>query len=345
MRVLVTGATGLVGAHSARALLEAGHDVRLYVRNADMARDYFLRCGHTVNDVVIGDVRDGALVRSALPGCDGVLHAAALVSLDPRRAREIIANNCAGVRAVVGGAVEAGLRRIVYVSSLEVFDLRARAAVTEDSPLTRSRLAYSRSKRECEEYVRELQAGGAPVAVTYPAGVLGPEDPRLSEANRGLAALLATVPLTSTGMQVVDVRDLAQAHRWLLENPPPAGGARYIVGGRYLPWAELHAALSRLTGRRIPAPAVPGAVLRGIGHVIDVAKAIVPFDTQLSSETMAIATRWSPADSGRFTAASRMAFRPPEDTFAATIRWLAQAGHVPARLAGALAPSQRTLHG
>jgi dihydroflavonol-4-reductase len=185
--------------------------------------------------------------------------------------------------------------------------------------------------------VRELQAGGAPVAVTYPAGVLGPEDPRLSEANRGLAALLATVPLTSTGMQVVDARDLAQAHRWLLENPPAPGGARYIVGGRYLPWAELHAALSRVTGRRINAPRVPGAMLRGIGHLIDVARAIVPFDTQLSSETMAIATQWAPADSSRFTAASRMAFRAPEDTLAATIRWMAQAGHVPARLAGTLA--------
>ena len=339
MKVLVTGATGLVGAHSARALLEAGHDVRLYVRNAEAARRYFADCGLPVADIATGDVRDSAKVRAALAGCDGVLHAAALVSLDPRRAQEIIDNNLAGTRAVVGGAVEAGLRRVVYVSSLEVFDLKNRAAVTEDTPLTRSTLAYSRSKRECEEYVRGLQAGGAPVQVTYPAGVLGPEDPKLSEANRGLGTLLGTVPLTSTGMQIVDVRDLAAAHRWLLERDVAANGGagRFIIGGRYLPWAELHAALSRATGRRIPAPRVPGAMLRGIGHAIDGIKAIVPFNTQLSSDAMAIATQWSPADSSRYLAASGRQFRPSDETFTTTIRWLAQAGHVPGKLAGRLA--------
>ena len=341
MKVLVTGATGLVGAHGARALLEAGHDVRLYVRNAEAARQYFACRGRAVTDIVTGDVRDMPRVRAALEGCEGVLHAAALVSLDPRRAQEVIDNNLAGVRAVVGGAAEADIARIAYVSSLEVFDLAGHGAIDEDSPLTRSRLAYSRSKRECEEYVRGLQAQGAPIAITYPAGVLGPDDPKLSEANRGLATLLSTVPITSTGMQTVDARDLALAHRWLLENPPGPGGVRYIVGGRYLPWAELHAALSRVTGRRIPAPRVPGALLRAIGHAIDAVKAIVPLDTQLSSDAMAIATQWSPADSSRYLAASGRPFRPSEETFAATIRWLAQAGHVPARLAGALAEMNR----
>lgn len=93
MKVFVTGATGFVGAHSARALLDAGHELRLLVRNPDAAQRYFSRHGYAVNELVTGDIRDAATVSAAMQGCDAVLHAAAIVAMEPSRAQEMYENN------------------------------------------------------------------------------------------------------------------------------------------------------------------------------------------------------------------------------------------------------------
>lgn len=339
MKVFVTGATGLIGSHSAHALLAAGHEVCLYVRNAQMARDHFAGLGHAVRNVVVGDIRDKARVLRAMTGCDAVLHAAAIVSLDPRKEREIIENNLQGTRAVIGTACEIGIRNIVYVSSLEVFDQKGRSVVDETSPLGSSNIGYSKSKRQCEDYVRDLQRQRRPIQITYPAGVFGPDDPKLSEANRALTTLLAMVPRTTTGMQCVDARDIGLAHRWLLEHAVASDfqNARYILGGRFYPWAELHAALEQATGKKVTSYAIPGGFLRFIGAVTDGIKAIVPINTQVSRDAMAIATQWTPADSSRFTKTSGIEFRPGDETFTATIRWMAQAGRIKPKLAGQLA--------
>lgn len=341
MKVLVTGATGLIGSQSALALLRAGHTVRLLVRNAEMARAYFAAQGFAVDDLVTADIRDTPRVQQALAGCDAVLHSAALVSLDPRQNKKIIENNLAGTRSVIGSACEAGVRNIVYVSSLEVFAQKGVGErVTEDTRLSDSKVAYSLSKRESDLYVQKLQRQGHAIQITYPAGVFGPDDPKLSESNRALGSLLKTVPLTSSGMQVVDVRDLAQAHRWLIEHPATSAfeQRRYIVGGRYYPWAELHALLQQVTGRRIMAPRVPGAILRVIGALTDILRRVVPFNSQITADSMSIATQWTPAESTRIERTCGLVFRPGAETLSDTTAWLARAGHVKPELAGRLAP-------
>lgn len=340
MKVFVTGATGLVGAHSARALLDAGHQVRLLVRDEGAARRYFEAHGHALDDVVVADLRESERVSAAMAGCDAVLHAAAVVSLDPRRARDIYTNNMDATRAVVGRACELGIGNIVYVSSLAAFFRPGATAIDEDSPLGEPKEAYARSKRDCDAYVRGLQQDGAPVQITYPAAVFGPDDPKLSESNHALLSFLtAMLPRTSSGMQCVDVRDIAQAHLHLLEHPrgdaPTA--ARYILGGHYYPWAELHRMLETITATRVFAPRLPGAMLRFMGAATDVLKAIVPFDTQVSLDAMSIATQWVPARSDRFIRHSGLAFRPGQQTFADTVRWLSLAGHLDHRRAGRLA--------
>lgn len=340
MKVLVTGATGLVGAHSALALLAAGHELRLLVRDEALARRYFAQQGYALADVVVADLREIAKVAAALAGCDAVLHAAALVSVDRRRAQEVYDNNLAVTRGVIGCACEAGIRNIVYVSSLAAFFDPKATAIDENSPLSEPKEAYSKSKRDCDEYVRGLQRQGLPVHITYPAAVMGPDDPRLSEANHGLVSMLTLMlPRTSTGIQCVDARDIGLAHRWLLEHPPAADfeSARYILGGHYYPWADLRRLLERVTGTRIASPRIPGGVLRFMGALTDLAQAVVPFQTQMSGDAMSLATQWRPASSARFTRTSGLRFRPGEETFADTLRWMAGSGHLPPTRAGCLA--------
>jgi dihydroflavonol-4-reductase len=345
MKVFCTGATGFVGAHTALALLEAGHELRLLVRNEPAARQWFESRGHRIERFVTADICDQAAVPRAMVGCDAVFHAAAVVSLDPHKGREMYDTNVCATKAVLGAACALGIDNVLYVSSLTVLFHPGLPRVDESMPLADVSEAYSRSKRDSDEYVRELQQQGAPVQITYPSAVIGPDDPKLSTANRGLVTLICRVlPRTTTGFQCVDVRDLAQAHRWLLEHPPTRDfeNARYIVGGRFYPWDHLHRHLEALLGRRIFSPRLAPGLLRATGATVDWVRKLVHFEAQTSAESMAITTQWSPATSSRFLAESGLRFRSGEATFGDTIRWMVEAGHVPPKKAGRLVAAPST---
>ncbi len=330
MRVFVTGATGLVGAHSALALLAAGHDLRCLVRDAERARRYFAARGYPLDDFVVADMTDAPVIRAALADCDAVLHAAAMVDVDPLRAEAVYTANMQSIDAVIGGALDAGVGNLIWVSSLTVFFNAKATAINENSPLGNLRSAYTRSKRDGETLVRGMQAAGAPIQITYPGSVIGPEDPGLSEGNNALRIFLKTVPGTSTGIQLVDVRDLAAMHRHLLEHPHvgDAQAARYVIAGHYHGWRDLGRLLRSLTGLAIACPPIPGAVLRGLGHAVDQIRRIHPFDTRWSAEAFAFASQWNPGQSSRVLARTGLNFRATADTLADTLRWQVTAGHL-----------------
>jgi nucleoside-diphosphate-sugar epimerase len=342
MKVFVTGATGFVGAHTTRALLDAGHELRLLVRNEDRVRRYLAAHGHRADDIVVADIRDRRAVRQSMSGCDAVFHAAAVVSLDPRKATETYDNNVGGMKTVIDSACDAGVRNIVYVSSLSVLFHPGLARIDETTPLASCKSPYSRSKRDGDEYVRGLQRQGIPIQMTYPSGVMGPDDPKLCESNYAILAFISQMlPRTSSGLQAVDVRDLAAAHRYLLEHPLTRDfeDGRYIVGGNFYRWEELRDLLEGILGRRIHSPRMPGALLRAMGSITGFVQKIVAFETHMSAEAMAYVTQWPPADSGKFLRRSGLRFRPGKETFADAIHWLAEAGHLKPQYAGKLAPT------
>lgn len=335
MKIFMTGATGFVGAHTAMALLDAGHELRLLVRNPEKAQHYFSAKGYQVTDLVVADLNDMQTIQAAMLGCDAVFHAAAKVSLDPRDADVVYACNTQSITAVVEAAFKSGISNIVWVSSLSALFSPGVAQIDESSPLGNPRDAYSHSKRDSDAYVRRLQAEGAPVQVSYPSGVIGPDDPGLSESNKALQAFLVTIPNTSTGFQCVDVRDLAMAHRFMLENPPTNfTDARYIVGGHYFSWAEFHALMEAVTGRHISSPTIPGAVMRAIGIIVDLLKKIIPFHSPVSAEAMDIVTQWSVADSSKILRSANMSFRPTRDTLRDSLRWQVDSGYLDATKLG-----------
>jgi nucleoside-diphosphate-sugar epimerase len=340
MKVFCTGATGLVGAHTTLALLAAGHETRLLVRDQKAARTWFEGRGRHVERFVTVDIRDQTALEHAMAGCDAVFHAAAAVSLDPRRARETYDTNVGSTKAVLGAASALGIGNLLYVSSVMALFHPGASCVDESTPLADLSDPYSRSKRDSEAHVRELQRRNVPVQITYPAGVIGPDDPKLSAANRAVAALVGQMmPRSTTGFQCVDVRDLAKAQVWLLEHPADREfeSARYIVGGHFYPWDELRLRLEALLGRRMFRPCVPPKVMRLMGATADRLQKLVPFETQISAESMAINTQWAPADSSRFLTTSGLSFRSGDETFGDTIRWMADAGHIPPKKAGRLA--------
>lgn len=336
MRVLVTGATGFVGSHSAAALAAAGHELRLLVR--DRAKAERVLAGHHLGapELALGDVTDEASVARALEGCDAALHAAAVVALEAHRGAEAQRTNARGVEVVLGEATRRGLRSIVYVSSAAALCVPGGPKIHADAPVAESQSPYARSKAEGERFARGLLERGAPIRVSYPVGVIGPDDPGLSEMNHTLQVLVRDfVALTSSGINVVDVRDLALIHAALVDGRAAPG--RYVAGGHFLSWREVAALVEGLTGRRLRKLRLPGPLLRAAGRAGDLVKRFAPFDFPLTHEAMTLATRWPGADGSAVTEATGVGFRDPADSFADALRWLAAAGHLRPEQVGRLA--------
>ena len=340
MKVLVTGGTGFAGSHTVRALVAAGHQVQLLVRDADKVRRVFEPHGFVPADLVVGDMADADAVEKALDGCDGVVHAAALVDLRRVAARRVEETNWRGVELVVGGAARRMLSSIVHVSSLGVFFVPGGPPLTPELPIAPGTTAYARSKARAEVYVRRLQEQGSPIRISYPAAILGPDDPGMSAVNDGLCAWFRKSGLiTSSGVQCVDVRDLAALHVKLLELPP--GEHRYAAAAEMLSYPEIFALLDDLTGHHVRRFAVPGWMLRAAGSIGDVVKRVYDYDYPLTRDSMEYVTRWPGASAERTTRELGLRFRDVADTYRDTLVWMHSAGHLTAAQVGRLAPAAR----
>lgn len=331
MRILVTGGTGFIGSHTVRALRAAGHDVRLLVRDERKAARLWQCDPAVLEDLVVGALTSAPDTARALRECDALVHTAAPVALaaSAREAGRVARENVLAIRRLVERALENGIERIVHLSSTTVFDTRGLARADEETPIIEDGDAYAASKVAAERHVRALQERGAPIAVTYPPGVIGPEDPGLSEGVKGLAMLLRDgVAITSSGLQTVDVRDLAAVHVALVERGPAPG--RFVTAAEYLPWAEFAEHLDQAAGVRIPRFDVPGQAIRLAGRVGDQLRRFVgvEIDPIVSREASRFATQWVELDASRTTRELGVKFRPALESLSDTVRWLAEAGHV-----------------
>ena len=335
-RVFITGATGFVGAHTTLALLRAGISVRLLVRSPDSARDYFREFGFELNDedLIVGDMNNQALIEQSMQGCDSVFHAAAFVSLDKRLSQEIYQTNYNGIETVIKTACDLGIGNIVYVSSIAAIFQPDAKTLDESSPLSHAKEAYSRSKRDCDEKVRGLQSQGYPIQITYPAGIFGPNDPKLSEGNQALITFFTSlVPITRSGIQFCDVRDLAKAHLHLLSHKPDKTYLnRFVIAGHYYNWRDFAKLLQSESNKRIIQIPIPALIFRAIGKLMDLIKHILPIHSPLSEEAMSIVTQWPTASSEHFLEYSKQKndqlFRPANETIRDTLNWLCETHHI-----------------
>jgi dihydroflavonol-4-reductase len=231
MRVLVTGASGFVGGHVARSVRQAGADV--------------------VTERV--EVTDAAAVDRAVAACDAVVHVAALYSYEASRA-ELERANVDGTRNVVVACARHHARLVHTSTAGTCGPVRGRPATERDSPpgweLT---VPYKRTKLEAERLVLSAARDGLDAVVVNPTAPVGEGDRRPTPTGRmiaGVACGRIRGYVSTTGLNVVDVRDVARGHALALEHG--RSGERYLLGGENLPLGDLFARIAALSGRPRP---------------------------------------------------------------------------------------------
>jgi dihydroflavonol-4-reductase len=331
MRILVTGGTGFVGSHAVAALIRGGHDVRLLVRRPEQVGASLSALGVDVADVVVGDVLDEGAVSLAVEGCAAVVHAAAIFSLDPRRAEEMRRTNVRATELVLNSAAERGLSPVVHVSTTVALIRRGGSA--PDLPLGDVDRPYTKSKIASEKVARRLQDAGAPVVTVYPGAVYGPDDPYRGAQSEQLRWMLrGRFPTFPRGaMHVVDVRDVAALIAAVLQQP--GRPRRYIVPGHHITGQELYAAVAEASGRRLPHLVLPGPVIGPSVALIEAVQRRLPQHWHYPADREGVEmwrrdTRFDDTPARNEFGLEPIPFR---QSIADTVRWLVKSGRVPAR--------------
>jgi dihydroflavonol-4-reductase len=336
--VLVTGGTGYVGSHSIAALASAGHRIRVLARSPESIPAALGPLGVDGVEATTGDVTDPAAVQRALEGCDAVLHAASVFSTDARKADEINAVNVRGTEVVLGTAQRLGLDPIVYVSSeVALLPPADGEVLTPDSPVKRPPGPYCRSKADAELVARKFQALGAPVVSVMPAAVWGPHDPHLGEgATLASNVLRNRYPVVMPGgMHVTDVRDLAAVLAAVMQ--PGRGPRSYLVTGHYVTMPEIVRTLGDLSGRRLRFVTFPAWFLAAFGRTADVVQRRLGTRLPWSGESIWIVNCDARCDDSKTRKEFGLEPRPLRETFADTVRWLVETGHLDQRQTGRFA--------
>ena len=260
MDVLVTGATGFVGANVARLLLSDGYRVRVLARPASSLKALE---GCPV-EVVRGDILEPDAVAAAVSGCARVFHVAGDYRLWARDPAEIYRNNVEGTRTVLEACARAGVERVVYTSSVGTLGLPAEGGPgTETTPVSLDDMIgpYKRSKFLAERVAEEYAARGLPVVIVNPSAPFGPWDVKPTPTGQMvldylLGRMFATL---DTGLNLVHVADVARGH--LLAASLGRPGEKYILGGENHSLTEVFRMLERITGIRAPRLRAPHALV------------------------------------------------------------------------------------
>ena len=312
-KTLVTGATGFVGSHVTRALVERGDDVRIAVRR-DSSREAL--AGLDVDESV-APLGDRAALRRALRGVDRVFHVAGTTNLRAP-ADELMRTNVDGTRVVMEEALRAGVERVVHTSSVgAIGPAPPDGAVDERAAFPPGvGVPYAESKHAAELEVLRVAAHGLAVVIVCPAHVFGTGD--LGPTSTGVVRrfLLRRIPAYVSGaINVVDVHDVAAGH--LLADELGAPGERYILGTRNYTWERLFTELERLSGIEGPRVEVP----LGIALALAEAGARGPFPAPVSPAEVRAAGHWWTCKSTKARRELGWRTRPHEDTVEDTVRW------------------------
>jgi dihydroflavonol-4-reductase len=259
MKVFVTGATGFVGHHVAKALAAEGADLHLLVRKTSNLKNLEGIPG----DTVVGDLSRPESFAPALKGCDAVMHVAADYRLWIRDPDTMYRANVDGTRDLLRLAREAKIPRVVYTSSVATMHFRTDGIViNEDTPVTLADMVghYKRSKFLAEQQAIAAAEDGQRVIILNPTTPVGPNDAKPTPTGRIFVDFLNRKfpAYVDTGLNLVDVAEVARTH--VIALTKGKSGRRYILGGENLTLKQILDKMSAITGIPSPKTRIPFAI-------------------------------------------------------------------------------------
>jgi len=327
---LVTGGTGFVGAHVVRALLARGRAVRCLVRRGSR-RDNLE--GLDV-EIAFGDVRDRVSLVRALGRVATLYHCAADYRLWAEDPGELNSINVAGTQNVLAAAAEAGVAKVVYTSSVGALGLNADGSpANETTPVTRGEVVgrYKKSKYDAERAAEAWAGRGLPVVIVNPSTPVGELDVKPTPTGQMILDFInGRLPAyVDTGLNVVDVRDVAQGH--LLAAERGRIGEKYILGNRNMTLKEILDTLSRLTGLPAPTLRLPHAVPLAVAAASTLLANVTGRPPRVSLESVRMSMHRMFFDAGKAVSQLGLPQSPVEEALLRAVNWFREKGYVTAR--------------
>jgi dihydroflavonol-4-reductase len=328
MTTLVTGATGFVGSHVARQLVDAGHRVRILVRRSSNVQSV----EGMPFDRAEGDLRDAASLARAVEGVQRVFHVAADYRLWARDPEEIYQSNVEGTRRLLEAANHAGVERIVYTSTVATIAVPSHAETLPNEG-TRATLEqmighYKRSKFLAEQEAMKAASAGVPIVILNPTTPVGPGDWKPTPTGRIIVDFLnGRIPAyVDTGLNVVGVEDVAVGH--LLADQRGRIGERYILGARNMTLKQILETLARITGRPAPRVKMPHAVALAAGYADQWISRLTGREPQIPVEGVKMSRHRMFVESDK--AERELGYKPApvEAALERAVRWYTDHGYV-----------------
>ncbi|HEX2924490.1 MAG TPA: hopanoid-associated sugar epimerase [Chloroflexota bacterium] len=327
MRALVTGATGFIGGNLARELLDSGYRVRALARRGSDCRG--LR-GLDL-EIAWGDLLDSDSLDRALEECDVLFHAAAAYSLWTPNPAIVYEINVGGTDRLLAAALKRGIQRVVYTSSESTLAVNGHGRPGgEDRPAALSDLAghYKRSKLLAEEVALQFHRKGLPVVVVNPTTPVGAGDVRPTPTGQFVLDFInGKMPaFVDTGLNVVDVADVAKGHRLAMERG--RAGERYLLGNRNMTFREILCTLAEMVGRPAPRWRIPLRLALAAAHVDELLSSrITGKPPRVPLAGVRAAHKYRHFDCSKSVRELGMPQTPVEEALSRAVKWFRENGY------------------
>ena len=328
MLAFVTGATGFVGSHVARALAHNGADLRLLVRSSSNRKNL----ENLTADLVKGDLRDPSSLEKAIAGCEVVFHVAADYRLWVRDPQEMYRANVEGTRAILEAARKNKVRRVVYTSSVATMGFTSDGQpADEKSPVSLEKMIgpYKRSKFMAEQVAFEAARAGQDVVIVNPTTPVGERDIKPTPTGRIIIDFLKRKfpAYVDTGLNLVDVRECALGHIAALEKG--RSGERYILGGENLTLKQILDKLAAITGLASPKVRVPYILALATGVVDEIYTGrIRGREPRATIDAVRMGRKKMFASSAKAERELGWKVKPVDDALARAVTWFRENGYV-----------------
>ena len=325
---LVTGATGFVGSAVARVLLEAGYGVRAMAR-ATSPRQHLenLDIGF-----VAGDLNDPASLRRALDGCRYLFHVAADYRLWLKRPEEMFRTNVDGTRALMEAALDVGIERIVYTSSVAALGLtKDGSKADEETPTSLGEKVgpYKQSKYLAEqEVLRLVREKNLPAVIVNPSTPVGPRDVKPTPTGRVIqeAAQGKMPAYVDTGLNLAHVDDVAAGH--LLALNKGCVGEKYILGGDDLSLAEMLRITCNYAGVKVPTIRLPRQIIYPVAFIMEAMANITGKEPMTTVDTVKMSAKKMYFSTAKATRELGYTHRPAAQGLTDAVDWFRLNGYL-----------------